>query len=656
MDLTAPQSAPDVITRRITHPRTLQIIRIAWIALAVIVIGVSGWVTLTQPYMLLENFELHREILDRWQVQPLWLATWIAITDLITYAPYILMAALLFQRRSDDALAVITSIALLTFGVTLITAIFPYEGAGQVMYILAATSMFAFAYLFPNGRFVPTWTKWLLGVDVLLFIGLSLFFEPKFAFTPNNELGIYVIIALCFAPPFFIQVYRYKHVSNEIERKQSQWVLIGMCAVAIALFGTVLLFALFPVLREPSEQRLLWWAIGYPIRGVLCALLPLSFSIALLRFRLWDMGLMLNRSAVYGVLSVGLLFFFVFDFIVLNALFKAILREEFNVAAIGLALVLCVIVIRPIKYRVQNFVDVNLFGMRYNLNELAKAQDLKPEVKNPGALTGQQFGRYEVLGLIGRGGMGEVYKGYADGHTVALKVLPPDLAQQSEFKKRFDREAQTLSKLDHPQIVKLVAAGISGETSYLAMEYVQGMELTKAIKESPQLDLETIREWAIQICSALDYAHSRGIVHRDLKPSNIMLRPCVDGEKHEAILMDFGVARIAEAHTLLTGTGAIGTLEYMAPEQIMAAREVDHRADVYAFGVILYELLTGERPFKGGPGQVVFAHLQHPAPDPRDVNPNVPRSIAKAILKALSKKPEERHQSAGELAHALAEA
>ncbi|MCU0498877.1 MAG: serine/threonine protein kinase [Anaerolineae bacterium] len=656
MDATASVSSPDVITRRITHPRALQFIRIAWIVLAVIVIGFSGISSLTQPYALLENLTPYSDLLARWQVQPIWLATWITITDLITYAPYILMALLVFQRRSDDLLAVITSIALLTFGVTLITVVFPYDGLGQGMYILAATSMFAFAYLFPNGRFVPSWTKWLLGLDVLIFVSLSLFFEAKFAFLPNNDFGIYIIIALCFAPPFLVQVYRYRQVSNEIERKQSQWVLVGMCAVAIALFGTALLFWLFPVLREPTESRLLWWAIGYPIRGVLCALLPLSFSIALLRFRLWDMGFMLNRSTVYSVLGFGLLFFFVFDFIVLNTLFKLILREEFNIAAIGLSLVLCALAIRPVKYHVRNFVDVNLFGMRYNLEELAKAQNLKPEIKNPGALTGQQFGRYEVLGLIGRGGMGEVYKGYADGHTVALKVLPPDLAQQSEFKKRFDREAQTLSKLDHPQIVRLLAAGVSGETSYLAMEYVQGMELTKAIKESTSPDFETIREWALQICSALDYAHARGIVHRDLKPSNIMLRPCLDGEKQEAILMDFGVARIAEAHTLLTGTGAIGTLEYMAPEQIMAAREVDHRADVYAFGVILYELLTGERPFKGGPGQVVFAHLQHPPPDPREVNPNVPRSMAKAILKALSKKPEERHQSAGELAHALAEA
>lgn len=114
--------------------------------------------------------------------------------------------------------------------------------------------------------------------------------------------------------------------------------------------------------------------------------------------------------------------------------------------------------------------------------------------------------------------------------------------------------------------------------------------------------------------------------------------------------MDFGIARTNASGTRLTGTGAVGTIDYMAPEQIMAARDVDHRADIYALGVIVYELLTGERPFKGSAGQVLFAHLQQPAPDPRDVKPEIPREMAQAVLKALEKNPDERFQSAGKFA------
>jgi serine/threonine-protein kinase len=254
--------------------------------------------------------------------------------------------------------------------------------------------------------------------------------------------------------------------------------------------------------------------------------------------------------------------------------------------------------------------------------------------------------------------MGEVYKGVGivDKQTAAIKVLPANLAEEAEFRKRFEHEGKTLSQLHHPNIVKLYEWGNSDGVYYLAMEHIEGEELADIIKASQQakpLDYEDIREWVNNVAAALDYAHTRGLVHRDLKPSNIMIRLKADQEIHEAILMDFGVARLDDGSTRLTGTGTIGTIDYMAPEQVMAAREVDHRADIYALGLVLYEMLTGERAFKGSPAQVIFAHLQQPAPDPRDVREDVPRSMAKATLKALEKKPEDRFQSAGELAAAL---
>src|SRR5215813_9601316 len=132
-----------------------------------------------------------------------------------------------------------------------------------------------------------------------------------------------------------------------------------------------------------------------------------------------------------------------------------------------------------------------------------------------------------------------------------------------------------------------------------------------------------------------------------------MLRRSKDGETWEGVLMDFGIAKIREAQTGLTGTGAIGTIDYMAPEQIMSAREVDRRADIYALGVMVYEMLTGEKPFKGSAAQIMFAHLQQPPPDPRDANDDLPREIARVVMKAMAKKPDDRFATAGEFAAAL---
>jgi len=168
------------------------------------------------------------------------------------------------------------------------------------------------------------------------------------------------------------------------------------------------------------------------------------------------------------------------------------------------------------------------------------------------------------------------------------------------------------------------------------------------MKQSGKLSVETLRPLMNQFADALDYAHARGLVHRDIKPSNVMLR----GE-NELVLMDFGLVKLNDSETRLTGSGAFGTIDYMAPEQILAASEVDHRADIYAVGVMLYEMLTGVRPYQGGAGQVLFAHLQQPIPDPRQLLPELPQSVARAVMQALAKNPNERHTSVGQLAAAL---
>jgi len=182
----------------------------------------------------------------------------------------------------------------------------------------------------------------------------------------------------------------------------------------------------------------------------------------------------------------------------------------------------------------------------------------------------------------------------------------------------------------------------------LIIDFIEGQDLSNLLKIEGRLNEAASIRIMGEICDALEAAHQKGFIHRDLKPSNIMIRP-----NGEAVLMDFGLTKMADTSASLTGTGAIGTIDYMAPEQITSAAEVDHRADIYALGVTLYEMLTNEKPFKGGPAQVMFAHLQQPAPNPCDVNEAIPWSMARAIMQAMEKNPDARFQSVREFAQAL---
>jgi len=307
----------------------------------------------------------------------------------------------------------------------------------------------------------------------------------------------------------------------------------------------------------------------------------------------------------------------------------------------------------PTRKQAQNLIDRHLYHLRFDLNELNSGQ--KPlEVKTPGLLTGRTLGEYEVLDVIGRGGMGEVYRGFGQGQVVAIKVLPQKFAGQAEFRKRFAREAETMTSLQHTNIVRMYDYGETQDgIAYMVMEFIDGQELNELLRTRGPQPFESVEPFIREFADALDYAHAKGFVHRDIKPSNIMVRQGPDGQLHP-VLMDFGVAKIQDAQTRLTGTGAVGTIDYMAPEQIREAGSVDGRADIYAMGLVLYELMTGQRPFQGNAAQVMFAHLQQPAPDPRRANPNIPNRVAESILRALAKLPDDRYPSAQAMANAMA--
>jgi serine/threonine protein kinase len=272
----------------------------------------------------------------------------------------------------------------------------------------------------------------------------------------------------------------------------------------------------------------------------------------------------------------------------------------------------------------------------------------------------RQFGLYQVSGFIAHGGMSDVYRGVHPTlkREVAIKVLPKHLSLVSDLRIRFEREAQIIAKLHHPNIIRIYDYGEAEGTYYIIMEFITGQSLEAYLQQRGVLPLDEVRRLAHQIAAALDYAHSQQLVHRDIKPSNVLLEPGWDTSGTEAspraILSDFGIARIIGGNTGLTKSTVVGTFNYIAPEQITQAKMVDHRADIYALGVMLYQMLTGELPFESeNVASAIHHHLNSPAPDPRRIVPQLPDRVARAVLRALEKRPENRFALAGLLAAEL---
>src|SRR5688572_14267468 len=231
--------------------------------------------------------------------------------------------------------------------------------------------------------------------------------------------------------------------------------------------------------------------------------------------------------------------------------------------------------------------------------------------------------------------------------NVALKILPPQIAEKEGFTQRFEREAQAIGNLHHPNILPVYDFGEDKGYGYIAMRYVPNAKTLGDWMKSP-LVKEQILEFIRQIASALDYAHQAGIVHRDVKPSNILM----DGEW--VLLSDFGLAKLMASPSQLTGTGAgIGTPAYMSPEQAQG-EAVDHRTDIYALGIILFEMLTGQIPHKAEtPLATVVKRISEPAPSPRLLNPDIPHAVEAVLLKALAVKPADRFNRAGDFVQVL---
>src|SRR5256712_2998638 len=255
-------------------------------------------------------------------------------------------------------------------------------------------------------------------------------------------------------------------------------------------------------------------------------------------------------------------------------------------------------------------------------------------------------GNYEVMGALGEGGMATVYRGrrVSDGRPVAIKVLREQYAHDRGFVARFEREAQAVARLSHPHMVQVLDSGRDGDVHFIVMEYVEGEDLKTLLRREHILPEKRAREIGAQVCEVLAYAHAQGIVHRDIKPQNILLT--VDGEVK---VTDFGIAR-ALASAAITETGTVlGSVQYLSPEQARGTT-VGRSADLYALGVVLYEMVTGQLPFDGeSPIAIALSHVHKAPPAPSGLVPGLPERVEGIISRALMKSSSDRYRSAGEM-------
>ena len=254
-------------------------------------------------------------------------------------------------------------------------------------------------------------------------------------------------------------------------------------------------------------------------------------------------------------------------------------------------------------------------------------------------------GRYEILEVIGTGGMAVVYKARCHrlNRLVAIKILKDDLSQDEEFRRRFHAESQAVAMLSHPNIMSVYDVSTSDEADYIVMELIDGITLKQYMEKKGTLNWKETLHFSIQIAKALEHAHSRGIVHRDIKPHNVMVL------KNGSIkVTDFGIARIMSNNNTLTKE-ALGSVHYISPEQAKGGR-VDNRSDLYSLGVVMYEMMTGRAPYDGeSPVAVAIQHINGGAPMPSTLNPNIPGGLEQIIMKAMAVDPDQRYSSATQM-------
>jgi len=571
--------------------------------------------------------------------------------------------SIIFWNKSDEWVALLVAFTLIGQGANALgllrqTALLP--GLEIPVNIVIGAVLFGLplsCYLFPDGKIPRGWLKYVAGVWAFWLL-ISIFWKSfpinLFDLTGRGELIYLFSLLAVLSTGIYAQVDRYRRTANPIKREQLKWVVFGVTVSILVASGTNIFLVFYKMASVPGSASLLVHMFVQTLSLIAQMTVPIAMVFSMLRYRLYDIELVINRSLIIGILTIFLGLLFTGILFGMQAIFRAVTHNESPPPiAIVIATAVVVSVFNPTLKTARNFVNKKIFGIDFNFTEAQRRNTKLEKASHMPLHAVADIGGYTGLELVARGGMGEIYKARHPSlnRLIAIKVLSLYFKGDADFNKRFAREAEMMAQLKHPNIINIYDYGEQAGLPYIAMEYLTGDTLSHVLKEKHRLTLDESLPLLRDIASALDFAHTQGIVHRDIKPSNVMVESIstAGGSRSQrAILMDFGIARFVDERTKLTITGdMLGTADYISPEQIQGASELDGKADQYSLAILVYQMLTGKKPFeRHNTWAMIRAHLDEPAPDPREIA-QIPDSAAQAIMKALSKKPEERFETVG---------
>ena len=572
-------------------------------------------------------------------------------------------------NKSDDWLALLVAFTLIGQGAN---AFDPLARMGRVpgfeipvhfVVSMVLVGLPLSCYLFPDGKIQKRWMLYVVSIW-FAWLMVSVFWRsfPINIFNRGgNSTLIYLLSLLAvLSTGIYAQIYRYRKTHNPVKRQQLKWIVFGVAIGILTGIGVNLFLTFFELIHPSAGTYLVVDMVTQTLSVVAQFTVPVAVVFSILKYRLYDIELVINRSIIYGLLTVVLVAIFGVLLFGLQAAYQAITHQR-NPPTIAVVVSTIAVssIFQPTRKFLRRFVNHRIYGMDVDFEEIERRNEKMEQIAHLPSHAVTNVGGYKNLELIARGGMGEVYKAKHPNlnRTVAIKVLSTFFKDDPAFNKRFAREAKTMAQLRHPNIITIHDFGDQDGLPYIVMEYLTGDTLSQIIATEERLSLDEGLPLLQDLASALDYAHGQGVIHRDVKPSNVIVEPITtltSGRTRRAILMDFGIARFITENTVLTGSGDVmGTADYISPEQIHGITELDSRTDQYSFAVMTYQLLTGKKPFeRNNTWAMIRSHLEELPPDPR-VHVSMPEKVAVTILRALAKKPEERFSSVGEFVSEL---
>jgi tRNA A-37 threonylcarbamoyl transferase component Bud32 len=574
------------------------------------------------------------------------------------------VAGIIIARfKSDEWLALLVAFTLIGQGANAfgplqrMAAIPSFEIPVRFVIAMVLMGLPLSCYLFPDGKIQKRWMLYVAGIW-FLWLMVSVFWHdfPLNIFVRGGNATLRYLLSLLavLSTGIYAQIYRYRTTESATKREQLKWIVFGVAVGIVTGIGVNLFLNFFELTNPSAETYLIVDMLTQTLSVVAQFTVPVAVVFSILKYRLYDIEIVINRSIVYGSVTVVLATVFGILLFGLQAAYRAITKQDNPpTLAVVISTIAVSSIFQPTRKVLRRFINRKLYGMDVDFDEIRRRNSQMERVANLPTNEVTSVGGYSEVELIARGGMGEVYKARHPGlnRTVAIKILSAFFKDDSNFNKRFAREAKTMAQLRHPNIITIHDYGEQDGLPFIVMEYLTGETLSQMLEKCERLSLEDGLPLLSDIASALDYAHGQGVIHRDIKPSNVIVEPITtltSGRSQRAILMDFGIARFMTERTMLTASGdVLGTADYISPEQVHGA-ELDSRADQYSFAVMTFQLLTGHKPFeRNNTWAMIRSHLEEAPPDPR-IYVRMPDHVANAILKALSKKPEDRFESVGQ--------